>query len=170
MRILATNTMRGAIARGVTFVPDPEARRISFEERMRSVEAEAQKTDPEIAEPNPIDRKREEEEKAEALHAAREQRIKEWLATASKFERLSAHSIIRRFSRATGVSVDDLKGPSRKRQIARVRMAAIYWVRRRLQVSYPMIGRVFGGRDHTTVLHSVQRWPQKRLERRRGKA
>lgn len=48
----------------------------------------------------------------------------------------------------------DLTGKSRNRYIVKVRQMAMYEMRRQLQYSFPMIGRMFGGRDHTTVLHA----------------
>lgn len=57
-----------------------------------------------------------------------------------------------------GVTIERIKGPSRNRAICRARMEAIYAVRmERPDLSYPAIGRWFGGRDHTTILHSVRK-------------
>lgn len=57
-----------------------------------------------------------------------------------------------------GVTIERIKGPSRNRAICRARMEAIYAVRmERSDLSYPAIGRWFGGRDHTTILHSVRK-------------
>lgn len=58
------------------------------------------------------------------------------------------------------LSEDDLIGPSRRRTIARARQTAIYVARRVTERSSHQIGTAFGGRDHTTVLHSVQRIEQ----------
>lgn len=55
-------------------------------------------------------------------------------------------------------SIADLKGVRRSRKLVKVRQLAVYEVRRqRPDMSLPAIGRWFGGRDHTTVLHSVNK-------------
>jgi chromosomal replication initiator protein len=54
-----------------------------------------------------------------------------------------------------GVSIIDLEGPSRKQPLARARQVAMYLCRELTDLSLPKIGALFGGRDHTTVLHGV---------------
>jgi chromosomal replication initiator protein len=56
---------------------------------------------------------------------------------------------------AFGVSVTDLEGPSRRQPLARGRQVAMYVCRELTDLSLPKIGQLFGGRDHTTVLHGV---------------
>jgi chromosomal replication initiator protein len=51
----------------------------------------------------------------------------------------------------------ELLGQSRRRPIANARQVAMYIVRELTELSYPEIGREFGDRDHTTVIHAVQR-------------
>lgn len=51
----------------------------------------------------------------------------------------------------------ELLGQSRKRPVANARQVAMYVMRELTELSYPEIGREFGGRDHTTVIHAVQR-------------
>ncbi|MDA8398752.1 MAG: chromosomal replication initiator protein DnaA [Ferrimicrobium sp.] len=51
----------------------------------------------------------------------------------------------------------ELLGQSRKRPIAMARQIAMYIMRELTELSYPEIGREFGGRDHTTVIHAVQK-------------
>ena len=46
---------------------------------------------------------------------------------------------------------------SNTRQIAYPRQIAMYLVKELTQASLPEIGRYFGGKHHTTVLHSVQK-------------
>lgn len=47
-----------------------------------------------------------------------------------------------------------MKTAARTRQIARPRQIAMYLARKLTKHSLPVIGRHFGGRDHTTVLHA----------------
>lgn len=55
------------------------------------------------------------------------------------------------------VSLDDLISPSRKREIAQARQITMYLLRSELQLSFANIGALFGGRDHATVMHSVEK-------------
>ena len=55
------------------------------------------------------------------------------------------------------VRIEDLKGRSRQKDIARYRHIAMYLVRELTSLSLPKIGQEFGGRDHTTVLHACGR-------------
>ncbi len=52
---------------------------------------------------------------------------------------------------------DDLVGPSRKQPLARSRQIAMYLCRENTNLSLPKIGEAFGGRDHTTVIHAVDK-------------
>ena len=51
----------------------------------------------------------------------------------------------------------ELVGPSRKQPLARDRQIAMYLCRELTDLSLPKVGAVFGDRDHTTVLHAVDR-------------
>jgi chromosomal replication initiator protein len=48
----------------------------------------------------------------------------------------------------------DLLSASRKKEIVKPRQVAMYLLREELKGSYPFIGRKFGGKDHTTAIHS----------------
>lgn len=50
--------------------------------------------------------------------------------------------------------MSDLNGPARDRHIVLVRQVAMYICKELLGKSFPVIGREFGGRDHTTALHA----------------
>ncbi len=56
-----------------------------------------------------------------------------------------------------GVSEKDLLGRNRKREIVRPRHVAMYLLREETESSLVEIGRTLGGRDHTTVLHGVEK-------------
>jgi chromosomal replication initiator protein len=53
--------------------------------------------------------------------------------------------------------VDDLKSKNNSRQIAVPRQVAMYLCKRLTKHSFPEIGREFGGKHHTTVIHSVDK-------------
>ena len=56
-----------------------------------------------------------------------------------------------------GLKQADLLSERRTRAVARPRQVAMYLCKQLTTRSYPDIGRRFGGRDHTTVLHGVRR-------------
>ncbi len=55
------------------------------------------------------------------------------------------------------VSVDDLIKESRKKEYVTPRQISMYIIRKELETSLPMIGEFFGGRDHTTVIHAIDK-------------
>ncbi len=63
-------------------------------------------------------------------------------------------------------TVDDLCGASRRRPLVTARQIAMYVFREVTDYSFPAIGREFGGRDHTTVIHAVERIAALMRERR----
>ena len=58
------------------------------------------------------------------------------------------------------VTVDDLKGPRRSRDVAVPRQIAMYISREIVGAPLTMIGQAFGGRDHSTVNHACQKVAQ----------
>lgn len=70
---------------------------------------------------------------------------------------LTAETIIKLVSDYFGVSVLEMIGPSRKQPLALSRQIAMYLCRDLTDLSLPKIGKAFRGRDHTTVIHAVQR-------------
>ena len=73
----------------------------------------------------------------------------------------TAAMIITETSRYFGIDEEVIKGPSRSREAVNARQAAMYLVRRMTNLSTPDIGREFGKRDHTTVLHSLEQIEKK---------
>ena len=55
------------------------------------------------------------------------------------------------------ITVEDLKSKKRKASVALPRQIAMYICRTALEESFPKIGIEFGGKDHTTVMHSVEK-------------
>lgn len=62
--------------------------------------------------------------------------------------------IQRVIARHNALTVDDLKSGCRKRSLAWPRQIAAYLCRDMTRCSLPEIGRLFGGRDHTTILYA----------------
>jgi chromosomal replication initiator protein len=65
-----------------------------------------------------------------------------------------------------GFTVEDLCGTSRRRPLVNARQIGMYVFRELTDFSYPAIAREFGGRDHTTVIHAVEKVSGLMKERR----
>lgn len=70
---------------------------------------------------------------------------------------ISPQLIIMLVGECYGFSASDIISENRQQQLVLARQIAMYLCRELLGYSYPAIGRLFGGRDHTTVLHSVKK-------------
>ena len=65
--------------------------------------------------------------------------------------------IIRHVADDYGLSIEEIKSKSNARRIAVPRQVAMYLCKRLTRHSFPEIGKEFGGKHHTTVMHSVQK-------------
>lgn len=63
-------------------------------------------------------------------------------------------------------TVDEIRGQSRRRPLVTARQIGMYACRELTDLSYPAIADVFGGRDHTTVIHAVKKIETLMKERR----
>lgn len=64
--------------------------------------------------------------------------------------------ILREVAKEFDVPVNDLRGKSQARHISGPRQIAYLRLRDETNLSYPVIGRVMGDRDHTTVMHGIK--------------
>ena len=71
-------------------------------------------------------------------------------------KQITAELIMRTVSDYYGRSLSEMTGTTRKREITVPRQIAMYLAREMTGMSLPQIGNIFGGRDHTTVLHSCK--------------
>ncbi|HDJ99751.1 MAG TPA: chromosomal replication initiator protein DnaA, partial [Firmicutes bacterium] len=55
------------------------------------------------------------------------------------------------------ISVEDIEGGKRSQDYTIPRQIAMYLIRELTNLSLPQIGNLFGGRDHTTVLYSIDK-------------
>ena len=77
--------------------------------------------------------------------------------TARAVERTPVEEIQERAAAAFGVSRSELVGSGRAATPLNARQVAIYLTRELTDLSLPQIGRLYGGRDHSTVLNSIRR-------------
>ncbi|MGJ8622998.1 MAG: chromosomal replication initiator protein DnaA [Yoonia sp.] len=71
--------------------------------------------------------------------------------------KVTVEEIQRKVSEHYNIRLSDMIGPKRVRNYARPRQIAMYLAKQMTSRSLPEIGRRFGGRDHTTVMHGVRR-------------
>jgi len=69
----------------------------------------------------------------------------------------TASDIISCVENEFGITYDRMKSIHRYRGIVEARMTAIYLIRKHTNISLFEIGKMFGGRDHTTAIHSINR-------------
>ena len=65
--------------------------------------------------------------------------------------------ILAEAARCCDAAPADITGTGRHARLVMARQAAMYVCRRHLGLSYPELGRAFGGRDHSTVIHAVKK-------------
>ncbi|OJW49072.1 MAG: chromosomal replication initiation protein DnaA [Alphaproteobacteria bacterium 41-28] len=71
--------------------------------------------------------------------------------------RVTIDEIQKKVAEYYSVRVSDMHSPRRARTVARPRQVAMYLAKQLTPRSLPEIGRKFGGRDHTTVIHAVRK-------------
>jgi chromosomal replication initiator protein len=71
--------------------------------------------------------------------------------------KVTIDEIIRKVADHYNLRTTDILSPRRARSVARPRQVAMFLAKRLTTKSLPEIGRRFGGRDHTTVIHAVRR-------------
>jgi chromosomal replication initiator protein len=79
---------------------------------------------------------------------------------------LTPQVILEASSKMFGFPVEELTGKSRRRPLVIARQMAMYVFRELTDLSYPAIAREFGGRDHTTVIHAVEKISTQMREKR----
>ncbi|MEC8579116.1 MAG: chromosomal replication initiator protein DnaA [Pseudomonadota bacterium] len=78
--------------------------------------------------------------------------------------KVSIEEIQRRVAEHYNIRLSEMVGPKRVRTFARPRQVAMYLCKQLTSRSLPEIGRKFGGRDHTTVMHGVRRIEELKIQ------
>ena len=70
---------------------------------------------------------------------------------------VNSDKIMNTVSKVFDISRDELVGSSRIKNIALARQVAMWLCKNELDMSFPTVGKIFGGRDHTTVMYACQK-------------
>jgi chromosomal replication initiator protein len=102
----------------------------------------------------------------EPISLAQAERVLHDIVSAGEPRRITPQMILEAVATSYGFSIAAICGPSRTRPLTTARQVAMYLTRQLTDYSYPAIGRVYGKRDHTTVIHAVEKISQQMQERR----
>jgi chromosomal replication initiator protein len=102
----------------------------------------------------------------EPISLAQAERVLSDIVLAGEPRRITPQMILDATAESYGFSIEAICGPSRTRPLVTARQVAMYLVRNLTDYSYPAIARVFGNRDHTTVIHAVDKITGQMQQRR----
>ena len=77
--------------------------------------------------------------------------------TKGRPKHISSRSIIERTAKYFHISIDEILGPKRDKDIVVPRQIAMYMLRSELHLSFPKIAHELGRKDHTTAIHSIEK-------------
>ncbi len=90
--------------------------------------------------------------------ALSEESIRDLIKTTLRPKRtVSVKHVIAKIAEFYGIDESSMYAKTRRREIVRPRQIIMYILREDFHLSYPAIGTVFGGRDHTTVIHACEK-------------
>ena len=92
--------------------------------------------------------------------ATTQQCLKQFIDTQSR--KITIEAIQRATSEHFGMKISELKQKNNSRQIVVPRQIAMYLAKQMTEASLPEIGRQFGGKHHTTVMHSIAKIDEQR--------
>lgn len=84
-----------------------------------------------------------------------EEVFKGFIDTRSKL--VTKDKILKAVSAFYSLPLEEIKSTKRKKEIAKARQISMYFLRSILNLPFVSIGELFGGKDHTTVMHSVNK-------------
>ena len=102
----------------------------------------------------------------EVLSVDLAERVLSDILTDSQPRPITPTVILEATSEMFGFSIEEIQGKSRRRPLVTARQVGMYVFRNLTDLSYPAIAREFGGRDHTTVIHAVEKIGALMKERR----
>lgn len=70
---------------------------------------------------------------------------------------VNSEQIVSAVSKVFNLTKEDIMGNSREKNIALARQVSMWLCKTELDLSFPTIGRLFGGKDHTTVMHAYNK-------------
>jgi chromosomal replication initiator protein len=74
-----------------------------------------------------------------------------------KMKKVSKSKILKSVSQFYNIPISEIESNKRKQDIAKARQVSMYFLRNILDLSFSAIGEAFGGKDHTTVMHSFNK-------------
>lgn len=78
-------------------------------------------------------------------------------AAKNRPKHLNARNIIERTAKHFHISIEEILGPKRDKDIVVPRQIAMYMLRSELHLSFPKIAHELGRKDHTTAIHSIEK-------------
>lgn len=78
-------------------------------------------------------------------------------STKNRPKHITPKQIIEKTAKHFHLSMEDILGPKRDREIVVPRQIAMYMLRNELHLSFPKIAKELGRKDHTTAIHSVEK-------------
>jgi chromosomal replication initiator protein len=91
-----------------------------------------------------------------------DEQIKDLMRTTMRPKRtVSVKHVIARIAEFYGIEEATMYAKTRRREVVKPRQIIMYILREDFHLSYPAIGSVFGGRDHTTVIHACDKVREK---------
>lgn len=87
-----------------------------------------------------------------------EEQIRDLIKTTMRPKRtVSVKHVIARIADFYGIDETSMYAKTRRREVVKPRQVVMFILREDFHLSYPAIGSVFGGRDHTTVIHACDK-------------
>ena len=78
-------------------------------------------------------------------------------SNATRGKHINPKQVVDRCARHFQISLEDILGPKRDKDIVLPRQVAMYLLRNELHLSFPKIASELGRKDHTTAIHSVEK-------------